>query len=178
MVKIAVIGTAGRQGVKLTLDDYNKMYERLKEYLLQFNKNEIELISGGAAWSDHLAVRAYLDRKVTKLTLYLPCEWDCEKNRYYEVINDGKMSNIYHENFRKETGIDAPDQITQAILSGATIDESSMGCLNRNNKVANDCDKMIAFTMSDTNTPPKGGTQYTWNRAKTTDKLHISIGSL
>ena len=178
MVKIAVIGTAGRQGVKLTSENYDKMYDRLKQYLSQYDKNSIELISGGAAWSDHLAIRAYLDNIVYKLSLYLPCTWDYENDKYHENINDGKMSNIYHNNFSKETKMNSFDQIAQAILSGAYVDESSKGCLDRNNKVAQNCDKMIAFTMSETDSPAKGGTQYTWNKAINKEKLHISIPTL
>ena len=178
MVKIAVIGSAGRQKVKLTFDQYNKMYNWLKKYLSLYKKDEIELISGGAAWSDHLSVRAYLDGFVGKLSLYLPCKWDFEKDQYMEKNNEGIMSNLYHKNFYKETGIKSCEELTLCMLSGATIDDASNGYFERNRKVAKECDKLIAFTMSSSEYPAKGGTLYTWTCAANKERIHVSIGSL
>ena len=173
MIKIAVIGTSGRN-VKLTSKQYNRMYEQLTNYLSEYN-SKIELISGGAAWADHLAVRAYLDNIVKKLSLYLPCKWDFDKEQYSEQTNSGKMSNIYHRQFSNEVKINSFDQIQQAMLNDAYIDDTNNGYFERNDKIANICHEMIAFTISTTNFPSKGGTQYTWNKAIGKKKVHISI---
>jgi hypothetical protein len=60
MTTISIIGTAGRgeDGDRLNLDVYTKMYRKAKQLV-----DEIEpvvenqhLVSGGAAYADHLAV--------------------------------------------------------------------------------------------------------------------------
>ena len=69
---VGIIGTAGRKedGVRLTEGDYRY----LVEYIGKAVKPNDVLISGGAAWADHVAVQLFLDGKAGGLVLHLPAE--------------------------------------------------------------------------------------------------------
>jgi len=78
-ITIGIIGTAGRKedGAKMSKELYGKMYRKADAYIsnLGLEPRDITLVSGGAAYSDHIAVSLYLDNKADNLTLHLPCEF-------------------------------------------------------------------------------------------------------
>lgn len=178
-MKIAIIGTAGRKR-DLTLDNYNNMYKWLVNHLSKYDKKDLHLISGGAAWADHLAVRYYLDNPDIKLTLYLPTEWDKEKKNYIQTTNTycaGRSSNNYHNKFNKITKINSFEQINTAINLGAIVDISKNNFFVRNDKIAKNCDILIAFTF-DKDEPTDGGSKYTWNKASNKNRIHVCIDNI
>lgn len=178
MVTIAIIGTAGRDKLApYTKELFDKMVNAAK-YILR-NLTDITVISGGAAWADHIAVRLYLEGYVSKLILHLPCAWSetqyLDTGNYDWRTNPGKTSNYYHSKFSTIIGFDSLDEISQAIKKGAEI-HAHKGYHARNTSVAN-CDYMIAFTWSPTDSPADGGTLDTWNKC-TAQKYHISLTKL
>ncbi|CAH6419741.1 Hypothetical protein HVR_LOCUS818 [uncultured virus] len=175
MVKIAVIGTAGRdKSQTYTADLFNRMVVAAK-YIMR-NLTNITLISGGAAWADHVAVQLFLEGFASKLILCLPCEW--KGSQYLDTgvydwrINPGRTSNYYHSEFSTAMNRSTLFEIQEAIDKGAEV-QIHKGFHNRNSSIAN-CDYMIAFTWSSTDVPADGGTLYTWNKCTTT-KYHISL---
>lgn len=175
MVIISVIGTAGRdKNANYTSELFTKMV-RAAKYIMR-NLTDITLVSGGAAWADHIAVRLYLEGFVSKLILHLPCEWDNNQYIDYGVYdwktNPGKTSNYYHRKFSSILGVDTLQEINEAIKKGAEV-HIHKGFHLRNNPVAI-CDYMIAFTWSPTNVPADGGTLDTWNKC-VSNKYHISL---
>ncbi|SNW61930.1 Hypothetical protein ORPV_26 [Orpheovirus IHUMI-LCC2] len=113
-VTIAIIGTAGRKedGQKMSAELYEKMIYAVKYIIIHHFKmdmGKVTLISGGAAWADHIAVNLYNNGYVKDLVLHLPCEWN--EGKYLDTgsrdwrVNPGKTSNYYHEQFSKKIGL-------------------------------------------------------------------------
>ena len=67
--RLAVIGTAGRDK---TQHMTRGLWQAMKADLQGRLKSGDTLVSGGAAWADHLAVQAYLDDWCEDLKLFLP----------------------------------------------------------------------------------------------------------
>lgn len=146
-MRLAVIGSAGRDEAEpVSLALYDKMYERLAWYVVRWGITSA--VSGGAAFADHLAVRAYLSGLVKDLTLYLPAYF---QNGAYVPnprvqFNPGKTSNNFHERFSRKTGVQGLAEIAMAIEKGANIHVFE-GFHNRNCEVASHCDYLVAFTF-------------------------------
>ncbi|MCK9556329.1 hypothetical protein M0R36_11060 [bacterium] len=182
MIHIGIIGTAGR-GEDIKLLD-TTIYENMCEYSFRFIKNykkeEVILISGGAAWSDHIAVNLYLKNVCNSLILFLPCEF---KNGKYEEGSDykcpGNIANYYHKKFSDKIKISSLNQISEAINKGAAVNVNFNGFFARNLDIANKSDILLAFTNTEGNTPKKdSGTYHTWKNCKSLLKIHISISKL
>lgn len=185
MVRIGIIGTAGRKddGPKMSSELFEKMFEHITNYIteeLGYNLSEVELVSGGAAWADHLAVVLYLTYYVKSLMMYLPAKW--EEDAYHDTgvvdwrTNPGGTSNYYHRKFSEKYGKDSLKEIQEAIDSGAEIDCTTLGFHNRNSQVAK-VDHLIAYTWGTGDKPKDGGTLNTWSKCKS-KKVHIPLSSL
>lgn len=169
MSYLAIIGTAGRNedGDKLTKEHYDYMYQVAKTH----NTNKV--VSGGAPWADHIAVRLFLRNCVEKLILYLPFEF-----------TDGKFTDEYfnglHRNFSKKCEIDSLNEIKLAIDKGCKViygnktTDRTKAFHARNTLIAEKCTEMIAFTFNDGDIPKVGGTLDTWNKANC-EKIHYPL---
>jgi hypothetical protein len=176
MNKIAIIGTAGRDKNPL-LTPY--LWETMKADLQTRVKQTDTLISGGAAWADHLAIYAYLAGWCQSLELKLPAP--LASDRFLgDFKSSGSASNHYHHIFGNIIEENTIIQISHAIRMGATFDFEPMlsgisGMFIRNAKIAKDCTSIIAYTFGDGDIPADGGTKNTWNKAKTTERVHIDL---
>lgn len=159
---VGIIGTAGRgsDAKKLNKDIYDKMYKVACDLV---GRDSVYLVSGGAAWCDHLAVRMFLDRKLNhRLTLQLPCKFGNRQFEEYEVYNGmniGKVSNYYHKKFSTTVGINSLEEIDTAIHSGCDV-EFGKGFFDRNLQIAK-ADQLIAFTYGSGAKLKDGGTSHT-----------------
>ena len=179
-MQIGVIGVS--KGEELTALIYQKMYAQLLSHL-----NEIPnatLISGGAAWSDHLAVFAYLQNYVSALELHLPCVYQLNNNCFHDNgstdwrVNPGKLANEYHKVFSRViygNEYETLNQIGSAISKGAKAIYYH-GFHARNLMIAQASQLLIAFTLEQ-GEPTKGGTAHTWKNCHN-KKLFISISKL
>lgn len=170
MSTIAIIGTAGRgaDGKKLSLAIYEKMLV-VAQTLIQnyevFGKFPT-IISGGAAWSDHLAVSLFLEGIALKLKLYLPCKFDKKKKQYHDTgvidwkTNPGGTSNYYHKLFSDKIGRDSLEELANAIEMGAEVVIGG-GMFDRNALVAKEATHVISFTFGDKEVLADGGTANT-----------------
>jgi len=176
-MKIAIIGTAGRVDPP-TVEEYNLMYSKLENILSRYSN--VHLVSGGAAYSDHLAVKYFLNNKNCNLTLYLPSKFSTQTRKYIETNKfrcTGKTSNLWHNKFKENTGINSLDEIANAIKKGCIVIESNNSFYQRNNRIADGSDELIAFTRC--NQPEYGGTKYTWKRfSDKKKKVCININNL
>lgn len=180
MTSLSIIGTAGRKpvGDKLNKELYEKMYTRLLIHIqsLEVKPEELLLISGGAAYSDHLAVRffnEFYDLKV-KLLLHMPARFDKVNNKFVDN-KDADIANHYHKLFSEKCNLNSLEEISLAYKNGM-VDRIHDGFFARNRLVALG-QNMIAFTFSSTGEPADGGTANTWKQCKG-NKLHIDLGSL
>lgn len=161
---LGIIGTAGRKDDALLLS-YEMWGLGVMQVLnvLKFEKDIDTAVSGGAAWADHIAVYSYLEGIVDHLILHLPCKWDMEKNQFYDSgifdsrSNPGGTANYYHRKFNQKYKRNSLNEISQAINKGATV-VITEGFLNRNTKVANDSDILLALTFGNKEKIKNGGT--------------------
>lgn len=190
---LSIIGTAGRKedGKIISTLHFEKMCDVSRFTLGEWKQTE--LVSGGAAWADHVAVKLYLNGDVKNLVLHLPAEFDVSKKAFVPLndhyMDPGNIANYYHGLFFKKTKINSLDEISQAIKKGAKV-VVTPGMIPRNKKVAQDSDYMIAFTFGDgeiiadynTSSTAKeslladGGTAKTWDSCKSAQiKRHVNL---
>ena len=174
MPRIGIIGNAHGP---YTVEHLEKGIEALiSEFKKRGYREEIVLVSGGAAWFDHIAVMAYLcEDSRLDLELHLPCSFEArfKDNGLRDWrSNPGFLSNRYHDTFSRETGIESLKDISQSIQRGCTVYIHN-GFHERNEKLVQDLDLLIAFGAG-TDAPESGGTRYTWDKARC-DKLFVSM---
>jgi hypothetical protein len=182
MLKVGVCGSAGRKedGDKISQKLYDIMYGCFLHDLSNFNGAAIRLVSGGAAWADHLAVRAYLDKQVPELELHLPTEF--KSSKFVETADKmcpGRIANWYHQKMSHKTNISSLIQLQRAIDFGAKVTVSE-GFFKRNLLVGK-VDVLIAFTFGTKSSVitdatsaeiaglKDGGTAHTWNNSNATE---------
>jgi hypothetical protein len=127
-VRVAIIGSAGRKGdaarmSSSVLDAMVKIVPNILVHAWNLDINDATFVSGGAAWSDHVAVRLFLEsnknknneaetnKKTCNLCLYIPAPLanvgqtgypGCleTKNRF-DRFDAGRIFNYYHHQFAK-----------------------------------------------------------------------------
>lgn len=222
MIRIAVIGTAGRRedGPKMTRELYMLMYNDFLNRVIEIVKTpkkplprppgtfspkqtnrsnphaaypDITLVSGGAAWADHLAVSLYLavseshdssfelNSVAVSCFLYLPANF-LVKSRCYESnmpLDPGSVANYYHHLFGQKMCADKNSTLA-GIYSAARAGASLIvepGFKNRNLLIAANCEHLIAYTWGEGHLPKDGGTRHTWDHCKS-PKVHVPLSSL
>ena len=175
MNKIAIIGTAGRdKTIPMSLALWHWMLDDASSHM----PLHAHVVSGGAAWADHLAVALFLSGDAHKLTLHLPAPF--ANGRFQGTSgSSGSAANYYHELFSRTIGINTLSQIQQVAsmehvdgsFEPAAIGYTAM--FTRNKKVAN-ADHMLAYTFGIGNVPADGGTANTWNLCKG-QRIHVPL---
>ena len=129
-ITFSIVGTAGRKddAAKLSRKHFEAMCLIASGLLEQFAESNYpitHLVSGGAAWADHVAVKLFLDKKVPNLRLFLPCEF--VGGSYHDTgvkdpgKNPGGTANYYHKKFQTATNINSLTQIVIAKAEGAEL---------------------------------------------------------
>lgn len=174
MINIGIIGTAGRKDDydKLDRDKFFVMMEKSLNIVLdKCNRidgtDDVCLVSGGAAWADHIAVMAYIGQPdlpfKVDLKLHLPCEFLVDECQYIGTSKDGLTANYYHDRFSLKINSDSLKFIQLAIEKGAkTVNSGSFKA--RNTQVAKDSDVLIALTFGDGAKLKDGGTADTMEK--------------
>ena len=149
---------------------------------LNVDLKTINLVSGGAAWSDHVAIYLFLTNKYGKLTLYLPCHWNSDlimhedNNKTGFIHNPDKSANKYHNNFSKVLGYNTLHDIENAKLNKAIIVDDNIGFHKRNTLISKS-EYLIAFSWAKNEFSIEGGTLDTWKKCKG-KKIHIDLACL
>lgn len=164
MSTLGIIGTAGRgpDGDRLKA---NPGYWRTMQAVAQIVCTITQptgLVSGSAAYADHLAVQLYLDDLVPALTLHMPVEWT--GHGFKETggrFDAGRTSNYYHSLFSAAMGIDSLAEIQRAIECGAVVHCGAGGFKERNTEIAREADVMLAFTFGEGAKLKPGGSEDT-----------------
>lgn len=190
-LSLSIIGSAGRgeDYDKLNLVKYEEMYrvaDKTIDYITSKSTTPLTtLVSGGAAWSDHLAVRLYLSNRIPNLKLYLPCDYEGGKFTDDDIF--GRIADTithYHNQFEKETGQNSIKEIQLAIDKGADVTVIN-GFKNRNTYVSM-CHYILAMTFGEKNKVKRGGTSDTvqkyLNRIKdeslTDNSFHFNLSEM
>ena len=176
---IAVIGTAGRdKNIALTEQHWEFMAHTIYQELQPTDV----LVSGGAAWADHVAVWAFLNGHCAGLILHLPAPFNgtCYEGAYG---TSGAAANYYHGLFSRVLGQSSLVHLRDAIAIGADVTEQpvAMGyaaMAARNRFVAHNCTHMVAFTFGEGDLPVDGGTKITWDMAANKLRSHVSLAGI
>lgn len=155
---LAIIGTAGRKEdqSRLTHFHYNRMVSaciKLIEHL-QFDLPDLRLISGGAAWADHLVVtltkRGVVPYENT--TLYTPSSLTSEgyvgENEFSKKT--ANTANYYHRLFSNCVGIDSIKELLELKYNGSILLPGNGSFHARNSDVAKSVSPngvLLAFTF-------------------------------
>lgn len=184
MATVAIIGTCGRTGGdKLSPTIFNWMYEAARTTITSrfgLSPTNVQVVSGGAAWADHVAVRLFLDDYVPALTLHLPVALEetafATNDTWSFKTNPGYSANKYHKSFTDAMGVDTIAELHAAIDKGA--ETHVYKGFHARNRVVSKAEYMIAFTWGEGNVPAKGGTAHTWGLSISSSKVHIPLASL
>lgn len=155
----------------------------------RLRRNDVVLVSGGAPWADHVAVRLFTesvcvaDEPYAGLQLHLPCELTEAGNKTRAVdngdwnwsVNPGRTVNAGHHTFSTAMGTNTLAELVVAKSLGATF-SASKGFHARNALVAKS-NYVIAFTWGESSVKD-GGTLHTWNLARTPNKKHVPLHTL
>lgn len=142
---------------------------------------EDTLVSGGAAWADHLAVRLYLDGSVKHLILHLPAPF-VDGQFQGERESAASAANYYHHLFSTVLDVDTRQEVADAIAKGAKVTEQPIArgygaMFARNALVAKVSKAVIAYTFGDGDEPADGGTKDTWGQVKG-DRIHVPLAPM
>ena len=197
MSRVAIIGSAGRgpEAKWITKDRFNKMIDLARHQITNVFKLDIKavtLVSGGSSFSDHVAVKLFLQKDFPSLSLYLPFEFNTTTKRFGSNTATADAGSYYlnslHQDFSRLVGgisnnNKSLEELSLAIALGSpgiTIDNSYHGFHSRNTAVATKCDYMIAFSPSPSEPAIKSGTGDTWNKCKLpmSKKIHFDLTKL
>jgi hypothetical protein len=180
-MKLAIIGTAGRNPPYImNIDTWNWLVDKARSVV----PPGTTLVSGGAAWADHIAVALYLQGHAGALELHLPAP--IENGRFVGGnMSAGSAATYYHRRFSGVLGRDTIQEIVQAASTEnctGTVQPVRPGfgaMFARNQLVAGSLDPtrdgMLAFTFGDGDQPADGGTKHTWDLFHSPRKAHFTI---
>ena len=110
---LGIIGTAGRgtDGDKLNIGYWKLMLLIAQNVITVTGVGT--LVSGGAAWADHLATSIFLHESNLQYKLFLPCGFEAAN-----FIGDetARISNYYHNLFSEKVGRDSREEIDKVIF--------------------------------------------------------------
>jgi hypothetical protein len=188
-LRVAIVGFSGRSVAAppavLTKKLFDAMVAAARNIITeQFGLalGSVLLVSGGAAWADHVAVALALsiDGDIRRLRLYLPGPIDAQTGRIVDSPC-AHQANTLHERFAEQAGVRSLAELAEACAGGADV-RSGRGFLARNRLIAGDADYMIAFSWSDTAEPLDGGTAHVWRAARANIKaarmVHVRMPEL
>ena len=203
---LAIIGPAGRQADqdRLKGDSYQRMVEAAIKLMvhLKIDPKELTLVSGGAAWADHIVVTLALMGVVPyeRVILHLPAELS---EAGYEGDNEwtskvASTANYYHKLFSRKVGCASLSELVKVRSLGAQVFVDKGGFKSRNSKVAKAVSEngiLLAYTFGNSLVEQRpwtiqrfsptttadiaglkdGGTADTWNKSQCA-KFHCRIG--
>jgi hypothetical protein len=184
-ITIAIVGSAGRNedALKISAMLFDSMILKAesivtKQWDLSWDK--VKLVSGGAAFADHVAVALFLKYPETQLLLALPAPWKdgrySDRTAPLQDYSTGERSNGLHRRFSRFIGRNSLSDLQEAMDRGAEV-LTYNDFFARNRQVAK-AERMIAFTFGEGPTPKEGGTKYTWDRCTSKDKIHVTLNPM
>lgn len=176
--RVAIIGTAGRDKSKnMSIGLWNWMVEDVMSRI----RKGAHVVSGGAAWADHLAVELFLRGHAGELTLHLPAPI---KDGWFQgpYKSAASAANFYHAQFSTVIGRHSIGEIVDASkheLCHGTVQPigAGYGAMFQRNALVAECEQMLAYTFGQGDVPADGGTKDTWDKCRGM-KLHVPLINL
>jgi hypothetical protein len=192
-LRIAIIGSAGRgkYASLVTRDLYIAMLEDAKHLVQKYRTHPLTgevrpvcLVSGGAAFSDHLAVSLYLGDHVDRLELKLPCMFN-NATRCFVENSTGRTANYYHREFcqytasRSSSSLEQLGKIVEESRTSEQIDVSMYSGFKARNLAVGDVDILICYHWGSQDFPPRGsGSRHCWSNSRALVKTFRDLGQL
>lgn len=176
-VKLAIIGTAGRgeDSSRMSHNLYVAMIQKVHQVIDRLEQNGCNvttLVSGGAAWADHIAVSLFRISTRKSLELHLPCNWNFMKCEYDDTgvrdfrTNPGGTLNFYHRKMPfdslKEIDEVMPDPTDPSKPKQVLVSYGG-GFHQRNTRVST-ADAVVALTFGNGRQVKDGGTADTMRK--------------
>lgn len=161
---LGIVGTAGRgpDGEMLKVGYFTSML-KVSRYATTLLGAKC-VVSGGAAYADHIAVVLFNSGHVSHLKLHLPAKWNGQKfAEGSDKFDPGRTSNWYHRQFSAARGVDSLAEIAEAINKGCEVTVGP-GFKDRNTSIANDAETLLAFTFGNGPNLKDGGTKDTMDK--------------
>jgi len=180
-IRLGVIGTAGRRddAARLSADSFKRMTAVLVEFVRE--REIATLVSGGAAWADHLAVALFNKGHVNSLRLHLPSEFCLSIDAFVEPYprSSGSVSNAYHRKFSRTMEASSLRSLGRAMTAPNCLSQVYSSFEERNRAVASDATELFAFTFGNGARLKAGGTLQTVKEALDQGKRvhHVDLGS-
>jgi hypothetical protein len=180
-IRIAIVGSAGKTAdelKKLSKTKLEAVAKKVNSYIksLGLTPRNTILVSGGSAWIDHVAIQLYLTNKFSGLELYLPCSFDLSE-KIFEDTPEGKSLNKYHQACADKIGVDVFEELYKVICDDYVTCEVHPGFFNRNSKIVENADHLLAFTFGE-DAPSSGGTFNTWSKAAHLPRTHFNLDTI
>lgn len=170
-MKLAIIGTAGRKenASKLSRVSWTTMM-RAANHLVD-TLGIVQLVSGGAAWADHVAIQLTLDNdRLAPALIHLPGHEQAISTMRY-----------YHQRFTEALRLlpTSLEQIEDAEYDGNIIVTRRGGFHERNQLVAQDADVFLACTFGHCQHVKDGGTAHTVRHMRAMGKrgYHLDLNT-
>ena len=181
MARIAIIGSAGRGEATqfLTPTVFANALAYAKDFVSRYT--DVTLVSGGAAFMDHLAVQLFLLGEAPRLELHLPCPWNTPQWKFKDTgardwrSNPGGTSNHYHNKFSVLCRIQSLGELNK-VIPRADV-HIGAGFRDRNTGIGR-VDVLLAFTAGRGEEPADGGTHHTWSASPAPIKVHVPLWGL
>lgn len=179
-MRVAIIGSAGRNkdGERVNKKLYSRLVGHARHFIASLGIEDCTLVSGGAAFVDHVAVTLHLIGVSQKLVLYLPAQWDGEK---YCGNSDSGYANYLHYCFSEALG-EKKEKSLETIGKLISVGNHDFehhfgkGFKERNLDVAKS-DILMAYTFNKGGPKPRSGTLHTWNHSDA-KKYHFNLGEI
>jgi hypothetical protein len=177
--RVAIIGTAGRDKTRnMCIELWNWMVEDAISRI----KQGAHVVSGGAAWADHLAVELFLRGHAGELTLHLPAPITDQFWFEGPYKSAASAANYYHAQFSTVIGRHSIEEIVKASqmeMCHGTVQPvgAGYGAMFQRNALVAECEQMLAYTFGQGDVPADGGTKDTWDKCRGM-KLHVPLINL
>ena len=167
-IRLGIIGSAGRKddAPKVCWGLYHSMIQKAKDTMhvlaAEHDMYTMCLVSGGAAFADHIAVALFMEGDVLELELKLPCQFDPSRKRFVEgaggFSSPGSTINFYHRKFSEALQFDSLNQLAAAMQKPGCFVRNADGFLARNTLVAERSHALLAMTFGNGPIVKPGGT--------------------
>ena len=179
---LAIIGTAGRDKTKpFTRRLWEAMCEDARDRVRTHGFQTV--VSGGAAWADHLATHLFLTGLVARMTLHLPAP--LQSGHFAGPFrSSGSAATYYHHRFSEVIGTRSIEELERCVarrecqLTQQPVAVGYRGMFERNKLVARDAGAILAYTWGDGDVPADGGTRHTWDQCDAQARWHIRLNDL
>lgn len=189
MTRLAIIGSAGRKAdaALWTIPLYRAAVDNARRFLDELPR-PWDLVSGGAAYTDHVAVELFISGAADSLTLHLPVPFDGERFEERPGERDpGSIANYYHRAFSAKmraagSYVTSLDELAIAQHEGARFlvgeTPDGMSPFHARNLEVGKVDVVLAYTFGEGAAPADGGTAHTWRNSSAPRKVHVPLGQL